>query len=477
MRGYHAIRTAGCLCVTINIMGCVASNPVYHVTDEIPANLRGASFYLPQTRLALGFVEQTLSYVEGRHTVVVERCDATVDKTPIELCTRFELLGIASLRPSTKDGDTSCGTGAKQKRVGFKSFTLTSSAIPDPSQAYIVDLGRNWFQDFNFSMELDAYGVVGKAQAKTVEKAADDALAFGLGLAARAAGVPQTSRAASIARARADGFTVPQRAALADLKTLEDRIASRSALVAAVDEATLSRSAVAIAQLNAEIAQLTNAFTGKRTVEESEPQSVAFIPRATSKGAAIPVHTFDHCGGDRTADTLQIRLSSATDNVLPEQRTEESRGADASDPPFDLAKLNGKDAGWPHRVPVHTIAKVAICTPECKPFKPLGEVGIAQYGTVYRLPSRTGGKSSNVAAAYSALGSLTKIDVDQEEQAATPIFTTLSAAIAESQEAAAPKEADLLAAEIALIKSRQELCRLIYGVDDERCLGANPPVE
>lgn len=477
MHGYHAFRMAVGLCVTIVTTGCVASNPVYHVNhSKIPLDIRGAAFHLPRTRLALGFTQQTLSYVAGRHTKIVEDCENKVAGSVPELCTRLDRIGLSSLRPSSKDKDC-LPASDKESRVGFKAFTLTSSAIPDPTQAYVVDLGRNWFQDFNFSMELDAYGVVGKAQAKTVEKAAEDALAFGLNLAVRAAGITPAA-GTGIAPAKSATFSATEKAAMQDLATLEKLLRARAKLTAEIDTETLSRSAVAMTQLNAEIAQMTNAFTGKRTVEESDPQSIAFIPDASSEGEHITVHTFNHCGGTGTPDSIAINLTDAAKYVLPAPQTPQN--GQETNYPFELSSLNvsdSKEAGWPHRIPVLTIAAIAVCKPTCGAFKPLGEVGIAQYGKVYRLPARTGGKSSNVAAVYSSLGSVTKIDVDQVGQAATPVFTTLGAAIAKNPEVAAPKEADLLAAEIALIKSRQELCRLIHGVDDERCLGANPPVK
>lgn len=483
----HRVAAPMALAIAVSLGGCVASNPVYKVADGVPDNVRGAAFYLPQTRLTLGFVQQSLTYTEGEHTSVVEQCEATPPAAPLALCARFERLGVTSLRPGFKDGDACEGD---ETRVGFKTFTLASAAIPDPTQVYVVDLKRNWFQDFNFAMELDAYGVVGKAQAKTVEKAAEDGLAFGASLFGRMAGIPPIKPASGTPVSVQN--SPEAQAAWTDLDLLEGRIVDRSLLVAALEPDTLSRNAVAIAQLNAEIAQLMNKFTGKRVVEESDPMSVSFVPRQDSEGQDIEVHAYDHCGGDDKNDKLKVRLSTAWDNVLPEsdvliatpsaapgQKNLRSTPATAADIHARLAQLNAEDdeQGWPHRMPVLTSASVLVCAPTCKPPKFLGDVGIAQYGQVYRLPARTGGKSSNIAASYSALGSLNKVEVDQEGQSAAPIFNTLAPAFAERDEPAQPKEAELLAAEIALIKSRQELCRLIYGVDDERCLGANPPVE
>jgi len=479
----HRVMATTALGSAIALAGCVASNPVYKVAEGVPHTVRGAAFYLPQTRLTLGFVQQSLTYTEGEHTPVVEKCEATPPAAPLALCARLERLGVSSLRPGFKDGNACEG---EESRVGFKTFTLASSAIPDPTEAYVVDLKRNWFQDFNFAMELDAYGVVGKAQAKTVEKAAEDGLAFGASLFGRMAGIPPIKPASGTPRSVQN--SPEAQAAWRDLDLLEERIVDRSLLVAALEPETLSRNAVGIAQLNAESAQLMNKFTGKRVVEESDPMSVSFIPHKNSEGQDIEVFAYDHCGGAEDNDRLKVRLTTAWDNVLPTPvvlspvagpKDAAAAPMRAPDIPARLAQLNADEdeRGWPHRMPVLTTASVLVCAPACNAPKLLGDVGIAQYGEVYRLPAKTGGKSSNIAASYSALGSLNKIEVDQEGQSAAPIFNTLAPAFGEREEPAQPKEAELLAAEIALIKSRQELCRLIYGVDDERCLGANPPVE
>ena len=471
---FHQTRTLWLLAALSVLTACVASNPVYHVgTDTVPTNVRGAMFALPKTRLTLTYVRTTTTFEPGAYTPIVERCSKPWPGSSgtNSFCSQLGLLDIKSFRPSLKqrcDGDTP----SKEVRVSLGSFTLATAAVPDDSQIYVVDLRRNWFQSFDMDLETDAFGVIGKGQAKTVERAAEDALSFGArlvstGRTAPAAVAPPAAAvapagAASLGASPDDSALRAAQEALTRLKALLD---ARAGLLASSDTDSLARNALLLAAQQREINVLTAQFTGSVTVDQDDPKTWPYVPTTVSKEETVLEYA--RCGSETKGHRLVIRANPACTGC----------SMALENPP----KLYGsdKDKGWPTRIPTLANIQIASCAKDgCKEgdFKTVAETGIAQFGPVVRLPARTGGRSSNISATYSALGSLTKLEVDQEGQAATPIFTALNTALTPSPEQVQPTEIQTLNAQVALIKARQELCKLIYGADAKACLSANPPV-
>jgi hypothetical protein len=496
MKTAMATRWLGVAGLLTALGGCAASNPVYRLKDgHLPADMRGALFALPRTRLDFGFTKTTTAFVPGMHTALVERCMA--GGLVGDFCDRLAALELESLRPSLDD--EKCQSDAKEKRVSYGTFTLAPSSIPDPDQVYAVQLRRHYFQNFDMDLEMDAFGVIGKGQASTTERAAEDALNFAMAAASAALSLPSPTNAA----ARVGAGPLPE--AVADLDQLEALILRRDELVARVDADNLARSTAIVAGLNGRIGVLEAKFTGTVTKKETLA-SEKIIPKGKPPtGQPQYEFFFDPCGGNNKSSRLVVFVTKACADCslvdgLPNPGDEKPQVAASSqkepsvqaeshrDSATDRAdhwskRLNGKDGelGWPYRLPVLARVHAGTCdaTGDCplESLKLITETGIAQFGEVLRLPAGTGGRKSNIAATYTTLGSLSKLEVDQEGQDATPIFTTAEALLNRPPKAPAPSETAVLQGEIALVQARQTLCKLIYGEADTRCQSANPPTE
>ena len=229
------------------LTGCAASNRVLHDSEWEKAKLGSAGsavFTLPRMNMTLTYALEQKTFRVGAHDTVVNYCAAEVNRDKA-LCRQLRAAGIAkSLRLSKKPSDRYCDSdgSAKEVRVSLaEGATLVTGTEPDPQQVYMIPLTRSYFQSFDFSLELNADGTVGKGSLSTENLGAQDFIS----------GISQL--ATTFFREAADAPPPPtaqeEQAALKDLADLVALLDRKARLVNEEKDEPLASRAALIASL------------------------------------------------------------------------------------------------------------------------------------------------------------------------------------------------------------------------------------
>lgn len=524
------------LCLAVSLLcGCAASNRVLTQEEwnELELGAAGsATFSLPRLNMMLTYALQQKTFREGKHDKVVNYCAAKANHDQ-DLCRALRDVGIAkSMRLSKKPKARYCASDGSPEEIRVsiaEGAALTTGTEPDPSQVYFVPLDRSYFQTFDFTLELNADGTVGKGSLSTENLGAQDFIT----------GISQL--ATTFLREAADAPEAPSVAernlATEDLTILEDLLKRKATLVNEEADEPLASRAALITHLDASIAAAKGRFVGLVTTKPIPRDAAHWAP--TTAGSRAIEGTFDACG-DQHKDLKQLQEMRLFAQRLEPAVVDATAVGDA--------KTSGS-LGWPYRVPALgkvmygqcalpspdpdaeaatvaagtpvATAAAAAPTPSPVPAAPAGaaapatpspsaeaapsppapaavcdaeraaadndalgcsclggsRVSIPQLGVVRRLPQTTGGRKSAISPEYHADGSLKKVTIAHVGESPAPLITAAKTLLTPEPETAPPTELQTLQSQATLIQARQALCRLVHGVEatDPLCQGPNPP--
>ncbi len=435
------------------LVGCAAENPILRKSEwdrkiankPDPGSLQ---FALPRARLTIPHTERTETFKAGRFTGLVEAClYGMPNNIPKKFCDDLHRMGLGesgrlSVQPRFKS--VSClgsDTANNETRVSIAIADLTSASVPDPSQVFVIPLKRNYFQTSDIQLKLNPLGTIKSGVLKTDNLGATETL----------------TAITSLVSTFATRQGLFQKSSKRTAANATDPLVKEAAVLLAVlkDKTKLEAKG-----WQAEI--LRSEFLGTLT-ETSVTKTTLWIPMPGSTRYTLA--QFDACGtGNATTDVV-IRVDQIQE--MDAEPTESS----AKTPSAEASKAG--TLGWPYRVSKEMRVVSATCDSSCTDIK-AQLIRLPQFGTVHRLPAKTGGKSSSIAPTYYDDGSIDELKIINTGESPSPIVDALKAALTPAPAVTEKTELESLT---ELIEARQALCRIVRKVDenDPICQGANPP--
>lgn len=436
--------------VAAGLAGCAAKNPILRKSewDQLIAGKPdpgSMQFSLPRARLEITHTELTESFKAGPFTSLVEGClnggDANI---PGEFCDDLHRMGLGesrrlSVQPRFKNVQCDVlDAGKSEIRVSVSVADSSVAYVADPDQLFVVPLKRNYFQSSDIQMNLNALGSIESGTTKTENLGASETL------------TAITSLISGFA-ARQGLFSKIQSQSDAK-KTLNPLVQQATVVLSILKDSEK----LAANGWKEEIVR--NEFLGTLT-EATIVKKTLWIP--VPESTQLELAKFNACGISDSADT---RVLVRVDQIQPTVSNSVSTPA---------REAKTETLGWPYRVPKEMRVVSLMCDQTCTDIK-AQLIRLPQFGAVYRLPAKTGGKTSSIAPTYHNDGSIDELKILNTGESPSPIVSALKAALTPAPVVTEKAELESLT---ELIKARQALCRIVRKVDDKDpiCQGANPP--
>ncbi len=357
--------------------------------EKARADKPGVYYTLPKTRIETIFQLKKVTFVPG-----------LLEPTKEELA---EFPFLESKLPDGAPWAVKCPKDEKAKvRFLLDSASIGSTGVPDADHVYMLQLDASYFRDQDITLKLTPDGIPTAASVSVTDNRVDMAIAL----------------AADIARIVTLGVVVGKapKGAAWDKKELQEeaidelrRIArTRSALIHnGSTSGSVAERLKALADREAELALL---WTGKLDEKTAEAKLTHIPPKSDSTPEAeSQLGVFAPCAGvfDKQPDDVEhawpikhkFTADALSDDVLKKVIATDRLSKDVTD------NKNKAGHGLVYRIPRAARYSVRVEEPagadkKKKPDLASTRILVAQFGRVFYLPDRIGGKSTTTGLEF-----------------------------------------------------------------------------